>query len=239
MRGDEKDGSKDASQECDETIVNPFLCQMKKLIHCTSAPCASIMRCTSGLQVEHPLKQWSCRRWTWMDRCRSHFSATEHPLSIAFSLWSTRWFSYNTGTQPIPHHSRTQRPPVLQLFPPHLLVGTQTWQVQTPREWLTPTSHTSPRGRLLSSIVFNYYTLVSDDLISSDPKSGQYTDTFKWNIKDESGKVCGAERKIVHGKDKTVSTSNLIQHQGSLSSFLGGIDWFDSWAFGLDYQALW
>ena len=42
--------------------------------------------------------------------------------------------SYNTGTQRIPHHSRTQRQPVLQLFPPHLLVGTQTWQVKGPRE---------------------------------------------------------------------------------------------------------
>ena len=27
--------------------------------------------------------------------------------------------------------------------------------------------------------------------------------------------------------------------QGSPSSFLGGIDWFDYWAFGLDYQAAW
>jgi hypothetical protein len=28
-------------------------------------------------------------------------------------------------------------------------------------------------------------------------------------------------------------------HQGLLSSFFLGIDWFDSWAFELDYQALW
>ena len=28
-------------------------------------------------------------------------------------------------------------------------------------------------------------------------------------------------------------------HQDLLSSFFLGIDWFDSWAFGLDYQALW
>ncbi len=44
--------------------------------------------------------------------------------AIAFSLRSTRCLSYKTGTQPIPHHSRTQRPQVLQLFPPHLLVWT-------------------------------------------------------------------------------------------------------------------
>ena len=37
-------------------------------------------------------------------------------------------------------------------------------------------------------VVFNYYTLLSDDLISSVPNSGQYTDTFKYNIKDESYK---------------------------------------------------
>ncbi len=57
------------------------VCQMKKRIHCTSAPCTSIMCCTSGMQVAHPLKQWSFRRWVWMDRtprnrrilCRSHF----------------------------------------------------------------------------------------------------------------------------------------------------------------------
>ena len=28
-------------------------------------------------------------------------------------------------------------------------------------------------------------------------------------------------------------------HQDLLSSFFLGIDWFDSWAFGLDYQVLW
>jgi hypothetical protein len=36
------------------------------------------------------------------------------------------------------------------------------------------------------------------------------------------------------------STGFLVQgeNQGSLSSFFGSIDWFDGWAFGLDYQAL-
>jgi hypothetical protein len=33
--------------------------------------------------------------------------------------------------------------------------------------------------------------------------------------------------------------SGLDHRQGLLSSFFLGIDWFDSWAFGLDYQALW
>jgi hypothetical protein len=68
--------------------------------------------------------------------------------------------------------------------------------------------HMPPR----KAVVFNYYTLVSDELISSGPNSGQYTATFKCNIEDETGKVCGAERKIVHCKGKAVSTSNLIQH---------------------------
>ncbi len=61
-------------------------------------------------------------------------------------------------------------------------------------------SHMPPR----KTVVFNYYTLVSDDLISSGPNSGQYTATFKCNIKDETGKVCGTERKIVHWKDSEV-----------------------------------
>jgi hypothetical protein len=43
-------------------------CQMKNRIHCTCSLFAIIMRCTSGMQVVHPLKQWNCRRWTWMDR---------------------------------------------------------------------------------------------------------------------------------------------------------------------------
>jgi hypothetical protein len=34
-------------------------------------------------------------------------------------------------------------------------------------------------------------------------------------------------------------TLGLWWHQSLLSSFFLGIDWFDSWAFGLDYQALW
>ena len=36
--------------------------------------------------------------------------------------------------------------------------------------------------------------------------------TFKCNIEDETGKVCGAERSLLHSKDKTVSSTNLIQH---------------------------
>ena len=49
--------------------------------------------------------------------------------------------------------------------------------------------HMFPR----KDVVFNYYTVVSDDLITSGPHSGQYTDTFKYTIEDKSGKVCGAE----------------------------------------------
>jgi hypothetical protein len=35
-------------------------------------------------------------------------------------------------------------------------------------------------------VVFNYYTLVSDDLIRSGPNSGQYKATFKCNIKKQN-----------------------------------------------------
>ena len=70
--------------------------------------------------------------------------------------------------------------------------------------------HMPPR----KAVVFNYYTLVSDDLISSGPNSGQYTATFKCNIKDETGKVCGTELKIVHCKGKVVTTTNLDSEVG-------------------------
>ncbi len=65
-------------------------------------------------------------------------------------FFSTRCLSYNTGTEPFPQHSRTQRPPVLQMFPPHLLVCTQTWQGKSARETLNPSSRTCPPARLLS-----------------------------------------------------------------------------------------
>ncbi len=40
---------------------------------------------------------------------------------------------------------------------------------------------------------------------------------------------------------QTKKTKDTVKprEQGLLSSFFLGIDWFDSWAFGLDYQALW
>ncbi len=62
----------------------------------------------------------------------------------------------------------------------------------------------------------NYWTLVSDDLIAHGRNSGQYTDTFKCNI-EVAGKVCGAERSLIHCKDKAVSTTNLIVHVESMS----------------------
>ena len=57
------------------------------------------------------------------------------------------------------------------------------------------------------TVVFKYWTLVSDDLIPHVRNSGQYTATFKCNI-EVAGKVCGAERSLIHCKDKTVSTTN-------------------------------
>jgi hypothetical protein len=92
-----------------------------------------------------------------------------------FKKYPMSFLQYRS-TQPSPHHNRTQRPLVLQLSPPHLLVWTQTWQVMKVTDFNFP--HMSPR----KVIVFNYYTLVSDDLITSDPHSGQYTTTFKCNI---------------------------------------------------------
>jgi hypothetical protein len=53
---------KDTSKEGDETIVNHFHevsssseAHNDVCIHCTSAPCVSIMRWTSGMEVVHPV----------------------------------------------------------------------------------------------------------------------------------------------------------------------------------------
>ena len=62
----------------------------------------------------------------------------------------------------------------------------------------TVTDSNFPQMTPRKVVVFNYYTVVSDDLITSDPHSGQYTDTFKCNIEDEAGKVCGTERSLGH-----------------------------------------
>ena len=70
---------------------------------------------------------------------------------IFFMTYPMPFLQHWYVTYPPPQH-RTQRPwtdhRFFQLFSPHLLVWTQTWQVKAPRESLTPTSHTCPRGRL-------------------------------------------------------------------------------------------
>ena len=42
--------------------------------------------------------------------------------------------------------------------------------------------------------------------------SGQNTATFKCNIEDVAGKVCGAERNLLHCKGKAVSTLRILFH---------------------------
>jgi hypothetical protein len=62
--------------------------------------------------------------------------------------------------------------------------------------------HLPPR----KTVVFKYWTLVSDVLIPHVRNSGQYTVTFKYNF-EVTGNVCGSERSLIHYKDKTVSTN--------------------------------
>jgi hypothetical protein len=54
-------------------------------------------------------------------------------------------------------------------------------------------------------VVLKHWTLVSDDLITAGRNSGQYKATFKCNIVDGHGKVCGADRSILHYRGKAVS----------------------------------
>ena len=63
------------------------------------------------------------------------------------------------------------------------------------------------------AVVFNYYALVSDDLITSGPHSGHYTATFKCNIEDEAGKVCGDERSLLHITDNFKSVVSTKKYR--------------------------
>ena len=67
------------------------------------------------------------------------------------------------------------------------------------------------------AVVLKHWTLVSDDLITPGSNSGQYKDTFKCNIVDGDGKVCGADRSILHYRGKAVSTTNLIRHVADMA----------------------
>ena len=40
-------------------------------------------------------------------------------------------------------------------------------------------------------------------------------------------------------RDKSLTTRCSCSSQGLVSSFFWGIDWFDYWAFGLEYQVIW
>jgi hypothetical protein len=66
-------------------------------------------------------------------------------------------------------------------------------------------------------VVLKHWTLVSKDLITVGRNSGQYKPTFKCNIVDGDGKTCGTDRSILHCRDKTVSTTNLIRHVADMT----------------------
>ncbi len=176
---------------------------MKKRIHCTCALFAIIMRYTSRMQVVHPLKQWSSRRWTWMDRTTEK---PEDPIPIVYFLWSTRCLSYNTGTEPFPPAQQdTTTMGTSDVSPPSVGVHANMTGERSSGDNQSKFPHLPPS----KAVVFKYWTLVSDDLIPHVRNSGQYTATFKYNI-EATGKVCGVERNLIHRKDKAVSTTNLI-----------------------------
>jgi hypothetical protein len=66
-------------------------------------------------------------------------------------------------------------------------------------------------------VVLKHWTLVSDDLNTAGRNSGQYKSTFKCNIVDGDDKTCGTDRSILHYRDKTVSTTNLIRHVADMT----------------------
>ncbi len=59
----------------------------------------------------------------------------------------------------------------------------------------------------------------------------KHSSSFRTSRVMEDLHDCNVARSSLHRI--TCDTQDL------LSNFLGGIDWFDSWAFGLDYQVLW
>ena len=67
----------------------------------------------------------------------------------------------------------------------------------------------------------------TDDLITSVRNSGQYEDTFKCNIVDGDGKVCGTDRSLLHYRGKVVSTTNLIKHVSKMDHKCGSHSFVD------------
>jgi hypothetical protein len=115
------------------------------------------------------------------------------------------------GTFP-PAQQDTTTTGTSDVFPPSVGVNTDMTGESSSGGTQSKFPHLSPR----KSVVFKYWTLVSDDLIPHGRNSGQYTATFKCNIK-VVGKVCGAERSLIHCKDTVVSTTNLITHVETMS----------------------
>jgi hypothetical protein len=79
----------------------------------------------------------------------------------------------------------------------------------------------------IKDVVLKHWTLVSDDLITTDRNSGQYKATFKCNIVDGDGKVCGADRNILHYRGKCECLSpkclSLLRLIQSVMRFGGGL----------------
>jgi hypothetical protein len=55
------------------------------------------------------------------------------------------------------------------------------------------------------------FKVISDKLIEMGLKSGKFAALWECTILDESGRPCCNRRRIIHDKNKTCQTSNLIR----------------------------
>lgn len=56
------------------------------------------------------------------------------------------------------------------------------------------------------------FSVVSDLLQDSGPKTGQFAAKFQCELVEADGRTCGKSRVIYHKRGRAVSTTNLINH---------------------------
>ncbi len=115
------------------------------------------MLCTRGLEVVLPLKQWNSRPEMGVDGQGNTEPGGSNDDKIFFMKYPYPFLQYWYGIFPLTQQETI--PTTRQLFLPHLLMWSQTYQGKAFREMLG--SHTCPQARLLSSNTGLLYPMTS------------------------------------------------------------------------------
>jgi hypothetical protein len=67
--------------------------------------------------------------------------------------------------------------------------------------------------------VFQFFRVLSDELILLGPHAGSYKATYECTIPTEGGGTCGAQRTIYHKLRSCVCNSNLIKHIAQVGTY--------------------